>query len=75
MKELVGRDELIVQLCGIISDALQKIARLALTGPPQEGMERLRCKICGHRWYRRRKKLPRVCPKCKRFDWYRTRRG
>ncbi len=24
---------------------------------------------CGHRWMPRSAKLPKVCPKCKSYDW------
>jgi predicted Zn-ribbon and HTH transcriptional regulator len=29
----------------------------------------LDCKRCGHKWYPRRPKAPKVCPECKRDDW------
>jgi len=29
------------------------------------------CKQCGHQWTPRKRHFsaPRICPKCKRFDW------
>jgi predicted Zn-ribbon and HTH transcriptional regulator len=29
----------------------------------------LECKRCGHQWYPRGPKMPRVCPKCKSPYW------
>ena len=29
----------------------------------------LKCTKCGHTWYPRAPRLPKVCPECKRFDW------
>jgi len=34
--------------------------------------QELKCKICGHSWSKRTDKLPRACPKCKRYDWMDT---
>lgn len=27
------------------------------------------CRCCGHRWMPRLYRMPRICPKCKSFDW------
>jgi len=32
----------------------------------------LNCKVCGHTWIRRIDKPPKVCPRCKHYDWMRT---
>jgi predicted Zn-ribbon and HTH transcriptional regulator len=32
-------------------------------------MKKLACKRCGHQWYKRSPKNPKVCPRCKRKDW------
>lgn len=32
-------------------------------------VQQTECLRCGHTWYVRRPKLPKVCPKCKRSDW------
>ena len=32
-------------------------------------MEKLKCKRCGHQWYPRKPKKPKVCPKCKSPYW------
>lgn len=29
----------------------------------------LACLRCGHEWYPRHPKAPKVCPQCKRTDW------
>lgn len=29
----------------------------------------LRCLRCKHEWLPRRPRKPKVCPKCKRYDW------
>lgn len=32
-------------------------------------MEKDKCKRCGHEWYRRRPKMPVLCPSCKSKYW------
>jgi hypothetical protein len=32
-------------------------------------VEMLQCSRCEHKWQRRHRRLPKVCPKCKRTDW------
>ena len=27
-----------------------------------------KCRLCGHEWESRKEK-PRMCPRCKRYDW------
>lgn len=34
-----------------------------------------RCTGCGHEWPRRFARKPKVCPKCKRYDWEHGKRG
>ena len=36
-----------------------------------EVISKLKClrPECGHEWYPRTGKLPKVCPKCKHYDW------
>ena len=29
----------------------------------------LTCRICGHKWISRLEQIPRVCPRCKRYEW------
>lgn len=31
--------------------------------------EKLNCCKCGHRWEKRRKNIPLVCPSCKNPNW------
>jgi len=34
------------------------------------------CERCGHVWQpRRTTRRPKVCPKCKRYDWQEPKRG
>ena len=32
-------------------------------------IELIYCRHCGHEWLPRENKLPKSCPKCKRYDW------
>ena len=36
-------------------------------------MKKLKCKRCGHKWFRRKIKLPLVCPNCKSPYWNKER--
>ena len=33
-----------------------------------------KCRVCGYEW-ESRTKLPKACPKCKRYDWNDKKRG
>lgn len=30
---------------------------------------KLKCDKCGHKWFTRTDKKPKVCPRCKSYDW------
>ncbi len=60
-----------------LEDALLKIGAPELNAPRKMEMPVLKCLRCGHRWYPRKEKLPKICGKCKSPYWNRkrTKRG